>query len=100
MHLVQGVSLAGMIRENREHCTGTLTVPERAANTPSVGDLRTPPPEELPQAGAPEESPSFVRSYKEDRFKTVARIGVMVAKALSHAHARGCIHRDLKPANI
>jgi len=24
----------------------------------------------------------------------------MVARALSHAHAKGCIHRDLKPANI
>jgi len=43
MHLVQGISLAGMIRETRDACTGTLTVLERGGNTPSVGAPQTPP---------------------------------------------------------
>ena len=32
--------------------------------------------------------------------RDVARIGVALCGALSHAHARGVIHRDIKPANI
>ncbi|MFN3192925.1 MAG: protein kinase domain-containing protein [Aureliella sp.] len=32
--------------------------------------------------------------------KSVARIGIDVARALNHAHLRGVIHRDIKPSNL
>ncbi len=33
-------------------------------------------------------------------WREVTRYGIMIARALKHAHDRGIIHRDLKPANL
>ncbi len=100
MQLVQGVSLAELIRQARNGCSLTLprAGPEEqtpsmpaAPTTPYVEGL-TPPPDEPVSA--------LCLAYQQDRYRALARIGVMVARALAHAHARGCVHRDLKPSNI
>jgi serine/threonine-protein kinase len=33
-------------------------------------------------------------------FRSVARMGVQVAEALTHAHQQGILHRDIKPSNL
>ncbi len=36
----------------------------------------------------------------DDRYRTVARLGMHVAEALHHAHEQGILHRDVKPSNL
>jgi serine/threonine protein kinase/WD40 repeat protein/Tfp pilus assembly protein PilF len=41
-----------------------------------------------------------VRVDRPHYFQSVARIGLQIANALAHAHARAIIHRDIKPSNL
>src|SRR5262249_23770073 len=66
MHLVQGVSLAGMIRATRNLGTGTVTIMERVGNTPSIGSPAALDLADV-QAIPLEQPPSFIRDYMEDR---------------------------------
>ncbi|MCU0728217.1 MAG: serine/threonine protein kinase [Planctomycetes bacterium] len=37
---------------------------------------------------------------RPEYFRRVAKLGISVARALSHSHQRGILHRDIKPSNI
>ena len=40
------------------------------------------------------------QGLRRDSWKTFARMGLQVAKALEHAHEQGVLHNDVKPANL
>jgi serine/threonine protein kinase len=92
MQLVRGMSLAEVIRRARE---------APAHTTPYVG-----PEDDTPTRSGPAPEPDPALSlplyleYRRDRYRTLARIGAAVARALGYAHRRGFMHRDLKPSNL
>jgi serine/threonine protein kinase len=43
---------------------------------------------------------SLSASGESGYFREVARIGLQVAEALSHAHSQSVLHRDIKPSNL
>jgi serine/threonine protein kinase len=92
MQLVRGMSLAEMIHRARE---------APAHTTPYVGPEDDTPTANGPVPGAAQSSSlPLYAEYWRDRYRTLARIGIAVARALAYAHRRGFIHRDLKPSNL
>jgi serine/threonine protein kinase/WD40 repeat protein len=56
-----------------------------------IGKPDVPPPSSSSLSGGPVNS---------DYYRSVARIALQVAEALSYAHRQGVLHRDIKPSNL
>lgn len=95
MQLIEGVSLREVLGAMQAMKLGGGHVGRPSAERAAALLLKRSTPERpdgAPNGDLPANRPEY--------FRRVAKLGLSVARALSHSHQRGILHRDIKPSNI
>lgn len=95
MKFVEGMSAARLVRVLKE----SAKLPPDVRDVRRLFDLIPERPPDVFDPRAVEELGS-PNAWEESYDRCVARIGMLVAEALQHAHGQEVLHRDVKPANV